>query len=166
MAEKDIIITEKLDYGGIFKFSEVYEYAHSWFKEEKYGVIEEKYSEKISGNAKEIEIEWKCAKEVSDYFKIEQKVKWEVKNMVDVEVEIEGKKKKMQQGRLRLEIKGVLIKDTKSSWDISPWWRFMRDAYNKYIVPQRVDAMENKVKDDVRKFKDEMKSFLDLTGKR
>jgi hypothetical protein len=166
MAEKDILIGEKLDYNGLLNFSDFYGYAHTWFKEEEYGVIEEKYSEKISGNSKEIDIEWKATKPISDYFKLEQKVKFEVRNMIEVEVEIDGQKKKMQQGKVRLEIKGALVKDVKSAWDVKPLYRFLRDTYNKYIIPQRIDAMEDKLKDDVRKFKDEMKAFLDLSGRR
>jgi hypothetical protein len=166
MSEKDEIIKEKLDFNGLFKFADLYEQAHTWFNEESYGVVEDKYAEKISGNTKEIDVEWKCTKQISDYFKIDTKVKFEVKNLVDVEVEIDGKKKKMQQGKVKIEIKGNLIKDVQSNWDTSPYWRFMRDVYNKYIVPQRVDSMEDKVKSDVKEFKDEMKEYLDLTGKR
>lgn len=166
MSEKDEIIKEKLEYGGLFKFSELYEQAHTWFNEEGYGVVEDKYAEKISGNSKEIDVEWKCTKQISDYFKIDSKVKFEIKNLVDVEVEVDGKKKKMQQGKVKIELKGNLIKDVASEWDKSPSWRFMRDVYNKYIVPQRIDSMEDKVKGDIKDFKDEMKEYLDLSGKR
>lgn len=166
MSEKEIIIGEKLDYSGLFKFSDLYQEGHFWFSEENYGVIEEKYAEKISGNSKEIDVIWKCTKRLGDYFKIEMKVTWEIKNMVEVEVEVDGKKKKMQQGKLRIDIKGAIIKDAGSIWDPKPVYRFLRDVYNKYIIPQRVDAMEDKVKADVRGFKDEMKAYLDLLGKR
>ncbi len=166
MAEKEIIIGEKLDYSGLFKFSDLYQEAHFWFSEESYGVIEEKYAEKISGNSKEIDVEWKCTKRLGDYFKMEHKVKFEIKGLVDVEVEIDGKKKKMQQGRLRIDIKGAIIKDAGSNWDPKPMYRFLRDVYNKYIIPQRIDAMEDKVKADVKSFKEDMKSYLELSGKR
>jgi hypothetical protein len=166
MAEKDQIIEEKLDYSGLVKFSDLYEYTHSWFAEEDYGVVEEKYAEKISGNSKEIDIDWKCTKQLSDYFKLELKVGWEIKGLVDVEVEVDGKKKKMQQGKIKLKFKGMLVKDPKSEWDTSPGWRFLRDVYNKYIVPQRVDAMEDKVKSDVQDVKEKVKAYLDLTAKR
>jgi hypothetical protein len=42
MAEKEILLTEKLDYTGLIKFPDFYQYAHSWFAEESYGVVEEK----------------------------------------------------------------------------------------------------------------------------
>ncbi|MBS3090935.1 hypothetical protein J4217_00620 [Candidatus Pacearchaeota archaeon] len=166
MADKDIIISEKLDYRGLVKFSDLYQYAHSWFMEENYGVIEEKYSEKVSGNNKEIDIEWKCTKPMGDYFKIEQKLVWEIKGLVDVEVEIDGKKTKMNQGQVKITFKGAIIKDYSSKWDRSPFNRFLRDTYNKFIIPQRIDAMEDKIKADIRSLKDDLKAYLDLSGKR
>ncbi len=166
MAEKDQILKEQLDHSGIFDFSAFYRFAHTWFKDRNYGVVEEKYGEKVSDKGREIKIEWKATKNISDYFKIEHDIKFEIKGLVDVEVEVEKKKKKMNRGSIWMEVKGILIKDPESNWDVSPFMRFLRDVYNKYIVPARVDASEDKVRDDAREFRDEMKAFLELTGKR
>ena len=166
MAEKFILIKEVLEHTGVYGFSELYEYLFRWFKEESYGVIEEKYNEKVSGTTRDITVEWKCSKGLSDYFKAEISVKIEAGGISDVEVEIEGKKKKMNKGRLRIEFKGVLIRDPDSKWDASPFYRILRDAYNKYIIPGRVDTQEDKVKDDVRDVKESLKSFLELQGRR
>ena len=166
MTDKDQIIKEKLSHSGYFDFSALYSYAHTWFKNEGYGVNEEKYAEKVKGNAREINIEWKATKTVSDYFKIEHSIKFEIKDLTEVEAEIEGKKKKMNKGSVDIEIKGVLIKDYESKWESSPFNKFMRDVYNKYIIPTRVGSMEGKVKSDAKAFKEEMKAFLELTGRR
>jgi alpha-amylase/alpha-mannosidase (GH57 family) len=166
MSEKETILTEKLDYSGLFKFADFYKYAHSWLDDEDYGVVEDKYAEKISGNSKDIDVEWKCTKKVSDYFKNDIKVKFEIKGLVDVEVEVDGKKKKMQQGKVKVDIKGTLIRDPESKWEGAPYLRFLRDVYNKYVVPQRVDEREESIDEDVKNLKDELKSFLDLTAKR
>ena len=166
MAQKDKILKEKVEHSGLFKFSDLYSFCHSWFMEESYGVIEEKYAEKVSGNTKEIDIEWKATKWMGDYFKLEQKVVFEIKGLTDVEVEGDGKKKKMNQGKVKIEITGFLVMDPHSKWDNTPFYQFLRDTYNKYIVPQRVDAMEEKMKADVKGFKDEIKAYLELSGKR
>ena len=166
MVEKDVIIKEKLDHSGVFSFSEFYEYAHSWFKNELYGVVEEKYSEKVSDKGRDIDIEWRAMKKVSDYFKLEHTIKMNIKGLIDVEVEIGGKRKKMNKGSIAMEIKGILVKDWESKWDTNAFFRMLREVYNKYIIPGRVDAMEDKVMDDVRTFKEEIKAFLELTGKR
>jgi hypothetical protein len=150
----------------LFKFSDFYSFAHAWFKGELIGVDEEKYAEKVSGNKREISIEWKGTKELSDYFKTEYKIKFEIKDLVEVEVEIDGTKEKMNQGKIEVEIKGVLVRDHKSKWDTSAFSRFMRDVYNKYVIPSRVEDMKSIVSNNVRNFKEQLKMFLNLSGKR
>ena len=166
MAEKNILLKETLEHNGIFSFSELYEYAYKWFKEESYGVIEEKYKEKVSGNARDIEFEWKCTKQVSDYFKMEIGVITESTGLTDVEAEVEGKKKKMNKGRIRIDFKGTLVRDPESKWDVSPFYRFLRDLYNKYVIPSTVDTQEDNVKKDVKDVKETLKAFLELQGRR
>ncbi len=167
MVEKDQIIKEKLDHSGIFNFSELYTFMHSWLKDNLYGVNEEKYSEKVSGAARDISFEWKATRDISDYFRIEHTIRFEITGLTEVEVEIDGKKKKMNKGKIAMEIKGVLIKDRKNTWEeTSAVYKFLREVYDKYIIPTRIDAMENKVEGDARSFKDEVKAYLELTGKR
>ncbi len=166
MAEKDILIREKAEYTGVFDFTASYEYAFQWLRDEQYNVVEEKYNEKVTPEGREITIEWKAYKEITDYFKSEISIRFELKRVVDVEVEIEGKKKKMNKGMYRTELKGVLIRDPKARWESTGMYQFLREIYNKYIIPGRVDQMEDKVKDDAIAFKEAMKSFLEFSGSR
>lgn len=166
MAEKEEIIAEKFDYSGIFHFSEYYAFAHKWLKNEDYDVVEEKYSENVSGNSRSIYIEWKATKQVSDYFKIEIKMKFDLKDLVDVEVEIDGKKKKMHKGRVAMDMKGNLVKDPESKWEGTAFNRFLREIYNKYIIPSRLEGIKIKIRADTRSFKEELKAYLELLGKR
>ena len=166
MSEKDLIVKEKVEHSGLLDFGGFYSFAHSWFKEEGYGVDEIKYAEKSDGAKRSIDIEWKITKRLSDYFKIEHKLKMEIKDLTEVEVETDGKKKKMNQGKITVEISGALIRDPDSKWDKAPFYRFMRDLYNKYIIPSRIDGVMFKVSDDVKKVKEEMKAFFEMTGRR
>lgn len=166
MAEKDIVLKEKLEHSGVFNFEEYYSYAFQWFRDESYNVIEEKYNEKLTAGGKDILFEWKATKKLSEYFKIEIAIKVETIGLTEVEVEIEGKKKKSNKGRVITEIKGALIKDPESKWDSTVVYKFMRDIYNKYVIPARIDALEDKVQGDVIGFKEKLKAFLELSGKR
>ncbi len=166
MAERDLLLKEKVKYSGIFDYPGFYRFAHGWFVDERYGVDEDEYTEKVTGNSKELEIKWTAKKDMSDYFKIEHKIKFKIEGMSDVEVEIDGVKKQLNKGQVEVEIKGNLVSDRKSKWDRSPWFRFWRDVYSKYIVPQRVDELEDRTKDDVKKFKEELKAYLELLGSR
>ncbi len=166
MTELDLLIVEKVDFSGIFDFSGFYFFAHTWFKDEGYGVDETKYSEKVSGNSKDIIIEWRVTKTLSDYFKITYKIKFIVEKLTDVEVEIDGKKKNMNKGKIEVEVKGALMRDPESKWDKTPMMRMWRDIYSKYIIPGRIDQWRNEVRDDAQRFKEELKAYLELIGKR
>ncbi|MFH1801858.1 MAG: hypothetical protein ABH864_00230 [archaeon] len=166
MAEKEQILKEKLEHTGIFDFKAMYSYAHNWFKEEEFVVTEEEYKEKSSGDSRDLQIKWKVFKELSDYFSIEYKVLFRIEGMKDVEVEIDGQKRQMNQGKVETEITGVLVMDTDGKWETSAWNRFMRDVYNKYLVPNRVLSMRIKVSEKAQSFKEDLKSFLNLTARR
>lgn len=166
MAEKDHVLKEKLDYNGLFNYSGFYNFAYAWLKYEDYDVIEDEYSEKVSGDSKEVTIKWKASKSISDYFKIEHTIKIEIKGMTEVEVEIEGKKKKMNKAKITIEIKGVLIRDKDSNWYGGWQWKFFREVYDKYIVPGRILDMTLKVMEEVRLFKEQLKNYLEISAKR
>lgn len=167
MADKEQVVKEKLSHNGIFDFSALYAFMHAWLRDEEgFGVTEEKYSEKVSGNARDIDFKWVAAKTISDYFKMEHQIEAEIRGLTDVEVEVNGVKKKMNKGKISIEFKGYIVKDVQSKWDVTPWYRFLRDFYNKYVIPARIDNMTDKIMGDLRKFKDDIKAFLDQMGKR
>lgn len=166
MADKSQVIKEKLEHSGLFDFSGFYKFTHAWLMEEGLDVTETDYKESVSNGKRDISYKWACIRGVSDYFKHEVKLDFKVNDLVEVEVEVDGKKKKMNKGKIGIEIKGTLIRDPDSKWDSTPLNRFMRDVYNKYVIPGTVDSQENKIIGDVVKLKEEIKSYLDLSGKR
>lgn len=166
MAEKDIIVREKAEYTGIFDYPAAYAYFFEWLKNEKYTVTEEKHNEKVTASGREVTIEWRARRPITDYFLLEIAIKFELKQMVDVEVEINGKKQKMNKAVFRCELKGVLVRDPDSKWEASALYKFLRDVYNKYVVPGRIDQMEDTIREDTIAFKEAFKSFLEFSGKR
>ena len=167
MAERDLIIKEKVKYVGYADFKNLYSYAHDWIKGEQYILTEDVYTEKVKGNGKDLEILWTATKKITDYFKIELILKWRIFGMEDVEVEVDGKKKKMNKFvELGIEIKGSLFKDYGNQWNKSATTRFFKELYHKYVIPARTDQMKVRVEEDVQNFKEEMKALLELTGKK
>lgn len=167
MAEKDVILKEKVKYSGYGNFKDSYSYAHDWVKNEGYSVVEEQYTEKVKGNSKDIDIVWKASKKITDYFKIELDLKWKILGLESVEVEVDGKKKKMDKFvELGIEIKGTLIKDYQNEWNKSATTKFFKELYNKFVIPSRTEQMKEKVEGIVQDFKEEMKALLELTGKK
>lgn len=167
MVEKDTLIKEEVKYEGLGNFKDTYKFAHEWLISENFKVTEDKYGEKIKGNEKEIEVVWKCKKKLSDYFAAFIELKWTIRGMTDVEVEIDGQRKKMNKfAELKIAIKGVLEKDVSSKWTGTAMQQFFKDVYHKYVIPQRMEDREDSVKNTVRSLKEEIKDFLELTGRR
>ena len=166
MVEKDNVIREEMKYEGLFDYSSLYSFAHSWLVEDEFGVTEERYSERVGGNKRDIRFDWLAIKEINDYFSLEFKIKFEVKELIDVEAEVDGKMKNMNRGRIKLTVSGVLVRDPKSKWDTSAFSRFVREFYDKHIIPSKVEFMKKMVRSKGTVFKDEIKSFLEITGRR
>jgi len=174
MADKERLSKERVEQIGLFDFAGLYRYMHWWLKvKEYYGVTETKYGEKLNAKGdKDVDIIWRATKssdyigETSDYFRIEHIIKFEIRGMTDTEVEIDGVKKKLQKGRIWIELKSWLVKDYGSKWDRTPFMRWLRYAYNEYVIPGRVEYYEDKTADDCRDFKEDIKQFLDMVGKR
>lgn len=166
MADKRLIIREKVEHSGIFSFSGIYSTMHRWLKEDEgFLITEDKYSEKISGNARDIVIEWTVTKKISDYYAIEIKVKFDVSGLVDVDVEVDGKKERTNKGKMAIDFKGVLVIDPEGKWETTPFSRFMRDFYDKYVVPSRTESMREMVFKTVSDLVGVVKSILEMSGK-
>ncbi|MDP4038989.1 MAG: hypothetical protein Q8P57_00180 [Candidatus Pacearchaeota archaeon] len=167
MVEKDVIAKEQVKFAGFVDFKELYNFCYDWLKGELFNIIEVNYTEKVKGDAKELEIVWQATKKVTDYFRILFDIKWKILEMKDVEVEIDGKKKKMNKlAELKIDIKGTLEKDYNSKWEITPTMKFFKEFYQKYIIPNRTEQMEEKVQEALQEYKEEIKAFLELTGKK
>jgi len=165
MVEKDLMYKGKIKHGGIFHFKDFYSFAYDWFISEDYDLVEKKYTEKVSGDAKEIEIIWEGYKRVSDYFRFVIKVRWLILGMKDVEVQREGKKVKMNSGTLEVAFQAILEKDYENRWENKPLFKFLRGVYDRYIIRSRIDTYEQKVILELLEFIDQVKAFLALESK-
>ncbi len=165
MPEKDKIISNKVKQSGIFNFKELYKFAYTWLSDEEYFVSEDKYSEKIAGDSKEIEITWKAERKISDYFKFSLKIDWFITGLKEIEVERLGKKTKMNKGDVEIKVSGFLVKDYESRWETSGIMKFLRGIYDQYIIRARVEQYEDKIAGEVEEFLSQIKSFLMLEAK-
>lgn len=168
MAEKDKLVSNKIKYDGIFSFKDFYKFCYDWLSEET-GLLlsEKKYKEKLSGDSKNIEIEWSGLKEVSDYFKFEIEIKFNILGLSNVEATNSGGKKvKTNKGSIEVGIKGTLVRDPKGRFEKNGFLKFLRGVYEKMIIASRIEQMEGKIISDCDEFLAQAKAYLDLEGKR
>jgi hypothetical protein len=167
VAEKEQIFSSKIKYDGLLDFSEFYKFCHQWLSEEAgFSLAETAYKEKIKGDSKEIEIEWKGFSKVTDYFKFEIKVEFKVLGLKDVEVVKDNAKIKMNKGSIEVKIKGTLSRDYQGKFEKNSTQKFMRSIYEKWVIPSRIEEYEGKLVGGCDEFLSQAKAFLDLSGKK
>jgi hypothetical protein len=166
--EKETVFSSTVKYAGIFSFADFYNFCYSWVKEEiGMGFLSEaKYEEKLKGDAKEITIEWEGKKELTDFFRFDIKVSFEIKNLKNVEITQEGRKVKMNEGSVKLSTKGILVRDYKGKFEMSAFNKFLRSIYEKWVIPARIEEFKDKIARDCDEFLNQAKAYLDLEGKR
>jgi len=168
MSESDTIFSNKIKYNGIFNFGEFYKFCYDWLMEET-GldfIAEEKYSEKLEGNGKNVDIEWAGQKKLTDFFKFKFKIKFKIIKLEKIEINQGGVKTSTNKGTIEISIKGILVRDYQGKFEKNAFQIFLRTAYEKWIIPSRIDAMEGKLFGDCDEFLAQGKAFLDLEGRR
>ena len=168
MSESDTIFNNKIKYGGIFNFGEFYKFCYDWLMEETQldFLAEEKYTEKIEGNKKKVDIEWTGERKMTDFFKLKFKVKFQIIGLEKVEVNNGGVKESTNKGTIEITTKGILVRDYAGKFEKNAFQIFLRTAYEKWIIPGRIDAMQGKLFGDCDEFLAQGKAFLDLEGRR
>lgn len=167
MAEKDTLFSSKIKYNGIVDFPEFYKFCYNWLVDEVgLLVAEEKYAEKIAGDSKNIDIAWSGSKKITDYFKEEVKISFQIIGLTKIEIVKDGKKIKTNNGSVEVKIKGVLIRDYEGKFETTPSKKFMRSIYEKWVIPSRLNEFEGKIVGDCDEFLSQAKAFLDLEGKK
>jgi len=132
----------------------------------KHALFEEKYEEKITGDTKELKIEWKGVRKVTDYFKYEVKVKFRVTKLKEIEIAQDGRKIKTNQGDVEMKIAGSLLRDYEGKFEKGAFRKFLRSIYEKWVIPARIEQYEEKLIGDCDEYLAQAKAFLALEGKR
>lgn len=167
MSEKEEVFSSKIKYDGVFSFKNFYKFCYDWLVDETGMMIKEnKYSEKLSGNSKNIEIEWVGIKKVTDYFKYEVKINFRIIGLTEVEVTEDGQKTKSNKGSIEIKVSGNLIRDYQGKFEQDSFRKFLRSIYEKWVIPARIEQYEEKLAGDCDEFLAQAKAYVDLEGKR
>jgi hypothetical protein len=165
MAEKDPIFSTKVKFTGLWDFKQIYQFIYDWLTDNGYKVVEKNYSEKIKADGKEIDIKWQAKKKISDYFQFLIAANWLVLGMTETEVQKEGAKMKINKGYLEIKFSATLVKDYEHRWENTPFLKFLRGVYDRYIIKGRVEDYEDKLLAEIDELIAQTKSFLTIEGK-
>lgn len=167
MAEKEQVFSSKIKYDGVFNFGDFYKFCYDWLVDETgLNMSEAKYVEKISGDSKNLDIEWEGFRKLTDYFKFEVKIAFKIIRLEKTEITQGGVKIKTNKGNVELKAKGTLVRDYAGKFETSGTNKFLRSIYEKWVIPSRVDEYEMYVISKCDEFLNEAKAWLDLEGKK
>ena len=129
-------------------------------------IMEDKYTERIEGDSKKIELKWTCKKKLTDYFRFDAEIEMKAEKIKEIEVNQSGVKVKTNQGAVEVIIRGILVRDYNGKFETSAFKKFLRSIYEKWVIPSRIEQFEEKLISDCDEFLNQAKAYLDLEGKK
>ena len=72
----------------------------------------------------------------------------------------------MNKALAEIKAAGYLEKDYENRWERNPLAKFLRGAYDKYIIRSRIEQYEDKVAAEVDEAMAQIKAFLALEARR
>jgi hypothetical protein len=109
-----------------------------------------------------IEIFWICEREIDNYVRFAFEIGMTITGLKDVEIEKGGVKIKRKAGTLEFRITSYIEKDFENKWSGTKFRNVMREAYDKYIVKDRLNKYRLVLYDELKAFMTEIRSFLHL----
>ncbi len=151
-----------INHNGILDFDGFFAAIPEWLEKHNYSAIEKKHSEKTTATGKYMESNWLGEREVTDYiiFRITLEI-W-LRDLVDVAVEIDGQAVKKQKARLQLVFSCEFEKNYQHQFsnDEGTLSHFFMKMYDRYVIPDKLDAFESKVIVETVDFINHLKRFL------
>lgn len=147
-----------LRWTGVFELEEVYKKSKEWFDTKLMDFKEEKYSEKIKNNGKQLEIKWKATKKVGEYFKQVIEIGILVLGMTKVEVEKDGRKLVLEKGDIEFQVEVYLLKNANDKFTEGSFYKKLYEI----IYRKRIDNYKIDLYNSAYGLVDEIKKLLEL----
>ena len=101
-------------------------------------------------------------KKYTDYAKCEIKIRLVMSDIVEVEIEKDGSKLKLNKGKIKIVLDGLLTTDYENRWESKPMFYFIRTIFDKYFYKPFTVGYQNNVAGDTKELYSFLKAFLNL----
>lgn len=163
MSEKKLVVDQlRINFEGIFSAHDLYKVIDAWLYEKGYDRLEKKHVEMVTPNGKDIELELRPWKKLTDYAKKQIRVRLFMKGLSVVPVDRDGMKINMNKGTLMVIFDAFLETDYEHRWEVRPTYYFIRYLFDKYIYKFYTDRFQADLVDDVHHLHQNIKSYLNL----
>jgi hypothetical protein len=157
-----VTLSSKAKYEGIFDAGEWYNLMWDVFGGFGYEIWEEKYKEKVVGDAKELDLDWKCFKDVDNYTRFMITADILILGLQSVEVQKDGVKSKADKAAIEITFKASLVTDYDDRWSKSFILRMLKGFYNRYVYRPTFSHYKAKIYEEMYQIQNEVKGFFNL----
>ena len=159
---KTILWKKKIAYEGLINVSGVYRVAFDWLEEQMYHPHEKEHMEQIFEDGKEIIVDIRGAKELSDYAKIKWQTKITFTKLKEKIIEKDNQRVKMHEGKVVFSTKVFLETDYEDSWEQKAFLYFLRTVIDRFVFKSYINKAVDRVHDQYNRFESMIKSYLNM----
>ena len=163
MVERYTVIDKRpIGFAGYFKTDDLFKVLRRFFKERGYFPLERRNLEEVYEHGRQVEIELRPFKQISDYLKQEMVLRIKLSNLKEKTITLDGVKRKMMHGKVSFVVDAVIVSDLKSKWEGTGWLYFLRILNDKFIRKDWVSRVKDAVAKDCNDMLDEVRSYLNM----
>lgn len=162
MAEKNLIGKRAIKYSGVMSLSSLKKVINDWCKRNDYKVYGAQSEEKVYAEAKEILYKSDLKANITDWMKINIKLKVDLRNMQAVDVEIDEISREMWKADVEIAIKGIVESDTGDSWTKQPAQLFFRELMDRFFALSETKKAEKYCNKAMDSLIEELRTYMNL----
>ena len=163
MTERRIVIDHlKLSYEGVVNIKDLYHLMDDWLVQKNFNKRERLNQEIVRHNGKYIHLVLEPWKKISDYAQHLIKIDIKLLDVKNVKVKVDGKKRTVQQARVRFIFDGYLDTDYEGKWETNPIFFLVRSFMDKFIYRQYSEENTALLIEHVTQLHHMIRAFLNM----
>lgn len=159
---KTLSFGDKIAYEGLIDIRIFYDLVNKWFTDRTYDTNEVLNMEQHFESGLQLTIENVPSKHLSDYAKIEHRIRIEMNELQEVKAKVEGEEKKLWKGSLSISIDTFLVTDKENRMGSDPMTFFIRTLVEKYFIRGTIDKYKEQAVRDKENFLEFVRKYLNM----
>ena len=159
---KTVVDEEEIQYEGLFDLKGLYRMVDKWFADRGFDKTELKNYEEVYEDGRQVTLEMIPYKKITDYVKMEVRIRGYFTQLQDVQVEKNGVVLNLVKGKASLLFDAYMTTDYENTWETRAVFHFFRTLFDKFIYKQYTEASEGTIAQHCRDVMYETKSFLNM----
>jgi hypothetical protein len=161
MVENDLVVDSKtLDYKGYFDHKELLTLIDQHIRNNGYVKRDTKHNEEVKPHGRRITIMKEPYKRMREYAMIVLAIDIEFDDIKQVAIERGGQKKKLEEGKVHIDMRGFLQMDWENRWEGKAVMYFLATLYDRFVHKWQTDKIKVKIPGDIHSLYLDIQEFL------